>query len=109
MAYANYTSLSIVRIAPRWAGSQRAMMSLLSLLKRQTPEPPAEPTGCATSLQQAGYVARSGCTSNLGRIINEQALWYKSHFGAEIIDAIKNSPGPLRLRFLSRCASRGQR
>lgn len=42
MAYANYISLSIVRIAPRWAGSQRAMMSLLSLLKRQTLEPPAE-------------------------------------------------------------------
>ena len=42
MAFASYTSLSRVHIAPRWAGSQKAMMSLLSLLKRQTPEPPAK-------------------------------------------------------------------
>ena len=50
MAYASYTSLSIVHIAPRWAGSQRAMMSLLSLLKRQTSEPPAEVIQAACDL-----------------------------------------------------------
>jgi hypothetical protein len=37
---------------------------------------------------------------------NKQAIW-KSRFGAETMDAMKNSPEPLRLRFASRCASCG--
>jgi hypothetical protein len=51
-----------------------------------------KPTGCATILQQAGYVVRNGCTGNLGRIVSKQAIWQKSRSGTETMDATKNSP-----------------
>ena len=43
--------------------------------------------------------ARNGCTSNLGRITSKQAIWEKSRLGAETMDAMKNSPESLHLRF----------
>src|SRR5258708_33660304 len=67
-----------------------------------------EPTGCATRLQQAGYVVRSGFTSDLAHIACLLEMLEKFRFSAETMDATKNGPEPLCLRGPSCCASRGQ-
>ena len=63
--------------------------------------------GCATRLQQAGYIVQSGFRSNPCYIACLLVVLEKFRFTEETMDATKYDLEPLRLRSTSRCATRG--
>jgi len=68
MVFSNNLRIGMIGTKSFFHDSQGAFTQGLGLLILSMP------TGCATSLQQAGGVAGNGCTSNLGRIASKQAI-----------------------------------